>query len=240
MLLEDVWLRYHRSGPWVLQGIQLETHPGEVVTVQGRNGAGKSTLLQLMAGLLRPGKGRVRGRPPIVGWVPERFPADQPFSAYDYLIAMGEIRGLRASAAAQAATGWIERLGLEPFRDVRLAELSKGTAQKVGLAQALLVPPRLLILDEPWEGLDAAARALVPAIVSEAAASGATVLVSDHRGETARLPGATRWTVADGTVTAVRADPEEQCVVEVVMPAGQVTAFLATLAAQGVRGQVRS
>jgi len=233
MLLDDVWLRYHRNGPWVLQGVAVETRPAEIVIVQGRNGAGKSTLLQLMAGLLRPDRGRIQGRPPAVGWVPERFPADQSFTAWGYLRSMGQIRGLSARLAGQAADRWIDRLGLEPFRDVRLPELSKGTAQKVGLAQALLVAPRLLILDEPWEGLDAAARALVPAIVAEVAATGAAVLVSDHRGETARLPGATRWSVEDGRVTTITADPDQRCVVEVVVPAGEATAFLARMTTEG-------
>ncbi len=66
----------------------------------------------------------------------------------------------------------------------------------------MLRRPGLLILDEPWEGLDAAARDLVPALIDEVLAAGGSVLVSDHRGETASAAGAARWTVADGTVTA--------------------------------------
>ncbi|MER6590998.1 ATP-binding cassette domain-containing protein [Micromonospora purpureochromogenes] len=65
---------------------------------------------------------------------------------------------------------------------MKLPELSKGTAQKVGLAQAMLRRPGLLVLDEPWEGLDSAARELVPALVDEVLAAGGSVLVSDHRG----------------------------------------------------------
>ena len=138
-----------------LRGVDATVRPGETVVVLGRNGAGKSTLLQLAAGVLRPSRGRVHDRPSVVGWVPERFPADQPFTTHQYLTAMAALRGLRGTAEADR---WIERLGLAEHRHTRLPDLSKGTAQKVGLAQALLRPPGLLVLDEPWEGLDAAAR----------------------------------------------------------------------------------
>ena len=198
MRLDDVSYRYGRGGRWVLRGVTVDLPPGGVAVVLGRNGAGKSTLLQLAAGVLRPSRGKVRDRPGPVGWVPERFPADQPFTVDGYLTAMA---GLHAITDPGPIASWIDRLGLTPYRDTRLGELSKGTAQKVGLAQALIPVPKLLVLDEPWEGLDAAARDLVPGLVAEVVAAGGSVLVSDHRGETARLPGATTWTVTDGTVT---------------------------------------
>ncbi|MDI1464638.1 ABC transporter ATP-binding protein [Catellatospora sp. KI3] len=233
MRLDDVWLRYDRRGPWVLRGVTAAVRPGEIVVVLGRNGAGKSTLLQSAAGVLRPGRGRITDRPAVVGWVPERFPADQPFTVAAYLAGAAAVRGLPAQPARAAAEGWIERLGLAAFRQTRLPELSKGTAQKVGLAQALLVPPRLLILDEPWEGLDAATRDLVPEIVLEVAASGGSVLLSDHRGETVRLPGATRWTMADGTVAVESGDAAQTCVVEVAVSAADLPEAVARLRAQG-------
>ena len=196
--LDDISYRYGRGGRWVLRGVTVDLPPGGTVVVLGRNGAGKSTLLQLAAGVLRPSRGKVRDRPGPVGWVPERFPADQPFTVDGYLTAMAR---LHAITDPGPIASWVDRLGLTPYRGTRLGELSKGTAQKVGLAQALIPGPKLLVLDEPWEGLDAAARDLVPELVAEVVAAGGSVLVSDHRGETARLPGATTWTVADGTVT---------------------------------------
>jgi ABC-type multidrug transport system ATPase subunit len=108
-------------------------------------------------------------------------------------------------------------LGIASFLGTKLGALSKGTAQKVGLAQALLAPPDLLILDEPWEGLDAATRELIPEIVGEVLTAGGAVLVSDHLGETARLPGAATWTVIDANV--VTGDAEEHWVIEVAVPA---------------------
>jgi ABC-type molybdate transport system ATPase subunit len=166
--------------------------------------------------------------------VPERFPATQPFTVGHYLTAMGAVRGL--PAVAGAVDRWVERLGLGPYRTVKLPDLSKGTAQKVGLAQALLAPPGLLVLDEPWEGLDAATRDLVPEIVAEVTAAGGSVLVSDHRGEIARLPGATRWTVGDATVTAVpTADAGATWVVEIAVSSADAADTVARLRSAGHR-----
>ncbi|MEV1331235.1 ABC transporter ATP-binding protein [Micromonospora costi] len=236
MRLDNVWLRYRRRGPWVLQGVDVRIGAGEAAVVLGRNGVGKSTLLQVAAGVLRPARGRVTDRPARVGWVPERFPADQPFTVEHYLGAMGRMAGLTAPEADRAVGAWVERLGLTRFRRVRLPELSKGTAQKVGLAQAMLRRPGLLVLDEPWEGLDATARELVPELIDEVLGDGGAVLVSDHRGETVRLPGARRWAVADGTVTEERpTGTEEVAVVEVAVPAARVAGVVARLRADGHR-----
>src|SRR5688500_17992211 len=99
MRLENVSVRYHRRGPWVLRQADAQVGPGEVAVVLGRNGAGKSTLLQVAAGVLRPTRGRVVDRPRQVGWVPERFPADQPFTVAYYLTAMARVAGLSATEA---------------------------------------------------------------------------------------------------------------------------------------------
>ncbi|MGY0233727.1 ATP-binding cassette domain-containing protein [Longispora urticae] len=232
MLLDHVSVRYARSGPWVLDGVSVTARPGEAVVVLGRNGAGKSTLLTVCAGVLRPDRGRVADRPPVVGWVPERFPAAQPFTAREYLVGAGRIRGLGADAAGRAVAHWAERLHLGAFLDVRLGQLSKGSAQKVGLAQALLVPPGLLVLDEPWEGLDAVVRAEIPLIVGEVAGAGGIVLVSDHRGEIARLAVAQRWTVRDQGVHPDGDDPA-RCVIEIEVPAADAAGTVSALRAQG-------
>lgn len=239
--LDQVWLRYGVRGPWVLREIEVEIGPGQSAVVLGRNGAGKSTLLQVAAGVLTPSRGVVRDRPRTIGWVPERFPADQPFTVAQYLTGMARIRALSGPALTRTVDGWISRLGIAPYRDVRLPALSKGTAQKVGLAQALLRPPDLLVLDEPWEGLDGATRELVPELISEVRAAGGAVLVSDHRGETIRLPDAQQWMVADGTVSVVvpasdnGRDPTAgaMSVVEIAVPTARAATTVADLRAAG-------
>jgi ABC-2 type transport system ATP-binding protein len=232
---DDVWFRYARRAPWTLHQVGATLEPGQTIVVLGRNGAGKSTLLQLAAGVLRPARGAVRDRPAVVGWVPERFPASQPFTTVGYLRAMAEVRGLPPTAADP----WIDRLGLTPHAGTPLADLSKGTAQKVGLAQALLAPPGLLVLDEPWEGLDAPSRELIPRIVAEVTDAGGTVLVSDHRGEIANLPGAHHWTVADGTLHVAPppdiATDADEVVVEIAVPRPEAAAAVDRLRAAGHR-----
>jgi ABC-2 type transport system ATP-binding protein len=197
---ENAFLRYSRRAPWILADVNLSLEAGQVAVVLGRNGAGKTTLLSAAAGLLRPDRGRVVDRPARVGWVPERFPAGQPYRVRPYLVDMGRIRGLSAATARVEVDRWAGRLHLERYLGVRLSEVSKGTAQKVGLIQALVARPDLLVLDEPWEGLDAPTRDEVPQIVAEVLARGGSVLVSDHLGEVERLPGAVHWHVRDGQV----------------------------------------
>lgn len=225
MRLEQVGVRYRRTGPWVLRGVDLSVAAGQTVVLAGRNGAGKSTLLQVAAGVLRPTQGRVRNRPGPVGWVPERFPAEQPWTVAAYLTGQGRIGGLSAAEAGRSVTEWTDRLGLGRFWDVRLSDLSKGTAQKVGLAQAMLRRPRLLVLDEPWDGLDAATHTVVPELVAEVLADGGVVFVSDHRGQVAGLPAATRWLVADGSVREEAPLPQE-CTARLPQPAGGSSAEL--------------
>ena len=233
MRFDGVWFRYGRRAPWTLRSVDVTAGPGETAVVLGRNGAGKSTLLQLAAGVLRPVRGAVRDRPPVVGWVPERFPAEQPFTAGQYLRRMAEVRGL---SDPRVVDEWTERLLLTEHLTTRLAELSKGTAQKVGLAQALLVRPGLLVLDEPWEGLDAAARTLVPEIVAEVTAAGGTVLVSDHRGEIESLPGARHWTVTDASVeSAPTGPPPDEVIVEVAVRRADADQAVVRLGAAGYR-----
>jgi ABC-type multidrug transport system ATPase subunit len=236
MWLEDVWVRYGARGPWILREVTAQLRSGEVAIVLGHNGAGKSTLLSAVAGVLPTARGTVKERPPMVGWVPERFPAEQPFTARGYLTHVARLRGLNSHAASDAIAAWAGRLHLTPFLDTSLANLSKGSAQKVGLTQALLVPPRLLVLDEPWEGLDAQTRELIPSIIAEVTEAGGAVLISDHRGEMVNLPHAARWHVADGRVEIARAAaavPRQRCVIEIAVDATEVEATAARLRAEG-------
>ncbi|BCB77041.1 ATP-binding cassette domain-containing protein [Phytohabitans flavus] len=234
MRLDGVWLRYRRGEPWVLRGVEASVAAGEAVAVVGRNGVGKSTLLKLAAGLLRPQRGAVRERPARVGYVPERFPADQPFTARRYLLGMAAIHGLAPADGRRAVGEWAERLHLDPLLDSPLAELSKGSAQKVGLVQGLVHRPDLLILDEPWEGLDAATRAKVPAIVAQTLDRGGRVLISDHLGEVGSLPDVRTWELVDGQLSTPELAPVE-CVIEVAVTGAEVDAAVASLRAAGHR-----
>ncbi|WP_244258062.1 ATP-binding cassette domain-containing protein [Streptomyces sp. Tu 2975] len=191
--------RYGLGGPWVLRGVDLDLRPGTLFRVQGANGSGKSTLLRLLAGIDAPSEGRITGRP-RTAYVPERFPAALPFTAAGYLTRLGRIHGLGRRAAAAGAAEWLERFGAAAYARTPLGELSKGTSQKVAVAQALLARPELLVLDEAWTGLDTPAREQLDLAVAELVTAGASVVHVDH--DPRRPTGAadTVFVVRDGRV----------------------------------------
>ncbi|MDX3692076.1 ABC transporter ATP-binding protein [Streptomyces europaeiscabiei] len=177
--LDGVGRRYGFRGAWVLRGVDLEIAPGALIRVEGANGTGKSTLLRVLAGLDAPTEGRVTGRP-RTAYVPERFPAALPFTAAEYLTHLGAVHGLDRPAAAHAAAEWLERFGAAEYARTPMAELSKGSSQKVAVAQALLAEPELIVLDEAWTGLDADARDELERVVVERTAAGAAAVFVDH------------------------------------------------------------
>ncbi|WP_129839968.1 ABC transporter ATP-binding protein [Streptomyces sp. RFCAC02] len=181
MRLDAVTVRYGRRGPRVLDGVTLDLAPGTVTAVVGGNGSGKSTLLKVAAGLLRPVSGGVTGRPRRVGYVPERLPATTRLAARPYLAHMGRVQGLSTEAAARRGRELLDRLAVEGDLDAPIGTLSKGNAQKIALAQALLSDPGLLILDEPWSGLDARAHRTLADCFAEWRAAGVVVLLTEHR-----------------------------------------------------------
>ncbi|RKT16242.1 ABC transporter family protein [Streptomyces sp. 1114.5] len=179
MELAAVGKRYGRGGRWVLHGVDLAVGPGELVRIAGANGSGKSTLLRLAAGIERPSTGRV-ARPGATAYVPERFPPALPFDAASYLLRVGRVHGLSARTAQRRAGEWLDRFGIADRAGTPLSRLSKGTCQKVAVAQALLAEARVLLLDEAWTGLDPEARAVLDEAAAERAAAGGTVLFVDH------------------------------------------------------------
>ena len=206
MRLTDIARRYGRAGPWILRGVGLVVEPGALVRIGGRNGSGKSTLLRIAAGVERPTRGRAE-LPARRAYVPERFPPALPFDAVGYLRHLGRIHGLGTAEAARRADHWLDRFGIADRAGTPLGELSKGTCQKVGVAQAFLAEPDLLVLDEAWTGLDPVARDLLDAAAVERAGHGGRVLFVDH--DPTRLAGLTTaaYEVRDGTLHPVPAGP---------------------------------
>lgn len=196
---EAVGKRYGR-GRWILRDVDMRVSAGDVLPVVGSNGSGKSTLLRILAGLSQPTSGSVSGRPPHIGYVPDRFTAHDRISAISYLTHMGRIRGLSAAVARTRGNHLLERLSLVGGRDASLRTLSKGNAQKVALAQALLVQPDLLVLDEPWSGLDASAHRVLAEFIDEVAAQGGAVVFTDHREAISETHASGVYVISDGRV----------------------------------------
>jgi ABC-type multidrug transport system ATPase subunit len=174
-------------GPFVVRGVDLEVRAGDVVVVHGVNGAGKTTLLRLVAGCLAPSHGHVEGRPATVGFMPDRFPARLRMSADAYLRHLRRIRPGPGRHADPAAL--LERLGFRGGLGTPMSRLSKGNAQKVGLAQALCSGSPLLVLDEPWSGLDADTRPVLTAALEQLVDNGAALVLADHTRTAEALPG---------------------------------------------------
>ncbi|MDR3081303.1 MAG: ABC transporter ATP-binding protein [Streptomyces sp.] len=179
----------------------MRVSAGKVLAVVGGNGSGKSTLLRILVGLSRPTSGTVSGRPARIGYVPDRFTAHERISALSYLTHMGRIRGMSASAARARGNHLLEQLSLVGGPNTSLRTLSKGNAQKVALAQALLVQPDLLVLDEPWSGLDASAHGVLTEFIDEVAAQGGAVLFTDHREAITETHSDGVYAISDGRVT---------------------------------------
>jgi ABC-type multidrug transport system ATPase subunit len=198
--VEQVSKRYAR-GTWVLREVGLTVAAGESVTITGANGSGKSTLLRMLAGVSRPTRGAVTGRPDVVGYVPDRFPASDAMSSVAYLTHAGRIRGLPGAVARSRGLDLLGRLELAGGVRTPIRALSKGNAQKVALAQALLVPPGLLVLDEPWSGLDAAAHGVLGEILLEVTRGGGIVIFTDHREAVGRRHAVTAYGISDGRVS---------------------------------------
>jgi ABC-2 type transport system ATP-binding protein len=205
--LEGVGKRYGR-GDFVLHDVDLSVEPGHVVGILGSNGSGKSTLLRIMAGVSHATTGSLTGIPRI-GYLPDRFPAGQRMGARAYLRHMARIRGLTDLSVIDPL---LERLALVGGPAAPLRTLSRGNAQKVGLAQAVMIRPDLLILDEPWSGLDVGTHAILGELVAETRARGASVVFTDHRPPVVHDHADVVHLMDSGRLTAESAEPTTRIV----------------------------
>jgi beta-exotoxin I transport system ATP-binding protein len=169
-----------------LDGLDLEVQPGEVFGYLGPNGAGKTTTIRLLLDLIRPSGGEVRvlgvqpraGGPALrrrIGYLPGDFAIDGRQSVREVLTYLGNLRGGIPAGRIEELAG---RLDLE--LGARVRSLSKGNRQKVGLVQAFMHTPELLILDEPTSGLDPLVQQQFLAMVRQARQGGQTVFMSSH------------------------------------------------------------
>jgi len=160
---------------------------GEIFGLLGPNGAGKSSLIRMIMDILRPDSGEIRvldGSPGVtarVGYLPEERGLYQRQRVGDVLQFLGELKGLERHVAVRRVEQYLDRVGLLETKKKRMRELSKGMQQKVQIAAVLLAEPELMILDEPFEGLDPVNRVLVNDLMKEFAAKGATIVLSSHR-----------------------------------------------------------
>ncbi|HEX9122651.1 MAG TPA: ATP-binding cassette domain-containing protein [Actinomycetota bacterium] len=172
-----------------LDGATFSVAPGRIVGFLGPNGAGKTTTMRAVFGLVRPDRGDVRWKGAPVGpeerarfgYMPEERGLYSKMKVGEQLAYLAELSGLSGAKAKDAAARWLERLGLGDRADARLEELSHGNQQRVQLAAALVHEPELVVLDEPFSGLDPLGVESLAEMLVQTAVTGVAVVFSSHQ-----------------------------------------------------------
>lgn len=226
---------YQRFGELVaLDGVALSVGRGEIVGLVGRNGAGKTTTMRAVMGILAPDRGRVawEGQPAgdrarlRFGYMPEERGLYPQMRLRDQVAYFARLHGIDRAAAVDSARRWLDRLGLGERVGERLVALSHGNQQRVQLAVALVHDPELLVLDEPFAGLDPEAVDSLSEVLFERAAAGAAVLFSSHQLELVErvcrrvVILESGRVLAAGTLSELRRELPAQLRVKVNGPAG--------------------
>jgi len=207
-----------------VDGLTFEVRAGELFGFVGRNGAGKTTTMRITLGVLAPDAGMVRwlGVPLTfearrrIGYMPEERGLYPKMHVAEQLAYLGELHGMTGAEARNAALGWLDRFGLADRRDAELQALSLGNQQRVQLAAALVFGPDVLVLDEPFAGLDPVAVDVMAGVLRERADAGVPVIFSSHELELVerlcdRVGIVERGRmVACGTVDELRAGGQER------------------------------
>lgn len=169
--------------------LNLEVAEGEMHGFLGANGAGKTTTFRMILGLLDPTEGKVgwKGGPinysnsPEIGYLPEERGLYPKMKVEEQLVYLAQLRGMNAQDAKHEATRWLERFEVPHYAAKKVEELSKGNQQKIQLVASLLHKPSLLVLDEPFSGLDPVNVEMLKAAILDFQKEGATIIFSSHR-----------------------------------------------------------
>lgn len=172
----------------VLHGISFEVNSGSAFGLLGRNGAGKTTTIRILMDVFKANKGEILldGKPFIptdykIGYLPEERGLYPKKSVCDQMVYLGRLRGLSVKEAKESTRFWLKRLGIEEYYNRKLETLSKGNQQKVQLAQTLVCNPDIVILDEPFSGLDPVNSQILKDVVTELIQAGKLVIFSSHQ-----------------------------------------------------------
>jgi ABC-2 type transport system ATP-binding protein len=185
----------HFSGIPAVDNVSFRARPGEVTGYLGPNGSGKSTTMKMITGLIEMTDGQIRFRghliqddlssyKRIMGYVPEEPYLYNHLSAIEYLTMVAQLRNLPQRESSARIDGLLRMLALYDDRHASISGYSKGMRQKVLIAAALFHNPELVLLDEPFSGLDVASALILRALIQELAARGKVVLFSSHELDT--------------------------------------------------------
>jgi len=181
-------LRKTFDGAKAVDGVSLSVPPGTVFGLLGPNGAGKTTTIRMLMDIIGPDSGEVevfghrRTRADLdrIGYLPEERGLYRKMTVKEQLVYLGELHGLSKKTLGARADEWLERLGIANRSKSKVEELSKGMQQKIQLAGTLIHDPELLVLDEPFSGLDPINQGLFKDVLAAHKAAGKTLLFSTH------------------------------------------------------------
>lgn len=172
----------------VLHGISFSVESGKALGLLGRNGAGKTTTIRIIMNVFRANQGEVLldgqpvdSRKVSIGYLPEERGLYPKKKVGEQIVYLACLRGMRPAEARQSMRRWLERLGVEEYENRKLETLSKGNQQKVQLAQTLVCDPQLIILDEPFSGLDPVNSQILKEVIQEQIQAGKLVIFSSHQ-----------------------------------------------------------
>jgi ABC-2 type transport system ATP-binding protein len=196
-----------------VDGLDLSVIAGEFYTLLGPNGAGKTTTLRMVTGLLRPDRGSIAvfgvdaladpiGARRIMAWVSDEPMIYEKLTPMEYLAFVAGLWAVDGPVAAARARDLLGLLGLTPNAEERCERLSKGMRQKVALAGALIHEPKLIILDEPFTGLDAGSSRVVKEVLRQRVQAGCSVIMTTHILEVAERMADRIGVMANGTLIA--------------------------------------
>ncbi len=174
-----------------VKNLSLELHKGEIFGILGPNGAGKTSTIRMICGITIPDKGSIEflGKPMNdtlqrhIGYLPEERGLYKKMTVGDLLMYFAELKGLSRADAKTRIESWTKRFEADKWLKKKIEELSKGMQQKVQFISVVLHEPDLLILDEPFSGLDPINSDLIMDVILELKAAGKTILFSTHRME---------------------------------------------------------
>jgi ABC-2 type transport system ATP-binding protein len=169
--------------------LTLSIRPGGIFGLLGPNGAGKTSTIRMIMGITVPDAGQItvfgeplsRAHMDQFGYLPEERGLYKKMKVMDHLVFLGQLKGLSAAEALKRANAWCEKFEFSAWTAKKVEELSKGMQQKVQFIAAVLHDPRLIIMDEPFTGLDPANAVVLKDVLLEMAKSGKTILLSTHR-----------------------------------------------------------
>jgi ABC-2 type transport system ATP-binding protein len=172
-----------------VKDVSFEVHPGEIFGLLGPNGAGKTTTIRMMLDIFRPDGGEVavfggaltEDKKNRIGYMPEERGLYKDLKLEPTLVYLATLKGIDASTAQERITPWLERFDLSDYRQSKIQELSKGMQQKAQIIATLLHDPDLLVIDEPFSGLDPVNTRLVKDIIDELRGEGKTIIMSTHQ-----------------------------------------------------------